>query len=575
MSLIKKATEIERPKNVRMMIYGQSGCLSGDTIISTRFTGVKKDLQLMKIENLYKRQNRIPYVGCRGINKNRGELLVRSINEETLEFCWSKGIAYYSGKKQCYLLSTTTGRDIEATEEHPFFTPNGWKKMSELSIGDKIYFKPPNYEATGKIKQKDLKEFFVKYHPAKRIKDVHDKKTNLIYRYYRVPLHHLIYEAHLNKMAPEEYKNLLNKYDGRHLEYIKKGYEIDHIDGNRDNNDISNLQMLTKREHAYKTYRTTDVFSKYKPEICTVTNIVKTEVKDTYDIHCESDNHNFVANNYIVHNTGKTTFSLSSPNTLLLDFDNGVHRLENQHRTDTVQVRSFQDVLNVLEEDLSSYQTVVVDTVGKMLDYIIIHVCGKKQPRIQDWGKINMTFSDFNRSLYHSGKNVVYVAHRDVRKEGDENVFVPALREKSYSSIVADLDLLGYIEMTEKGRTLTFNPSTRNDGKNTCQLPNQIIIGNVAGKENFSMQDLILKPYEDVCLKQSESEKKFNELMEQLKENIELITDEMSANDFVKRINKFEHIGNSKAMAGHMLLKKTTDLGLLFNKETKSYERQI
>ena len=76
--------------------------------------------------------------------------------------------------------------------------------------------------------------------------------------------------------------------------------------------------------------------------------------------------------------TGKTTFSLSSPDTLLLDFDNGVHRLENQHRTDTVQVRTFQEVLNVLEEDLSNYKTVVVDTIGKMLDYIIIHVCGKK-----------------------------------------------------------------------------------------------------------------------------------------------------------------------------------------------------
>ena len=255
--------------------------------------------------------------------------------------------------------------------------------------------------------------------------------------------------------------------------------------------------------------------------------------------------------------TGKTTFSLSSPDTLLLDFDNGVHRLENQHRTDTVQVRTFQEVLNVLEEDLSNYKTVVVDTIGKMLDYIIIHVCGKKQPRIQDWGKINMTFSDFNRTLYHSGKNVVYVAHRDIRKEGDENVFVPALREKSYSSIVADLDLLGYLEMTSKGRTLTFNPSTRNDGKNTCQLPNQIFIKDAAGKENTAMFDLILEPYQEVCLKQSESEKKYNEVMEQLKENIELITDAESANEFVGRINKFEHVGNSKVASGHLLQKES------------------
>lgn len=273
--------------------------------------------------------------------------------------------------------------------------------------------------------------------------------------------------------------------------------------------------------------------------------------------------------------TGKTTFSLSSPDTLLLDFDNGVHRLENQHRTDTVQVRTFQEVLNVLEEDLSNYKTVVVDTIGKMLDYIIIHVCGKKQPRIQDWGKINMTFSDFNRTLYHSGKNVVYVAHRDIRKEGDENVFVPALREKSYSSIVADLDLLGYLEMTSKGRTLTFNPSTRNDGKNTCQLPSQIFIKDASGKENTAMFDLILEPYQKVCLMQSESEKKYSEVMEQLKENIELITDAESANEFVGRINKFEHVGNSKVASGHLLQKKASELGLIFNKETKKYEPQV
>jgi len=272
--------------------------------------------------------------------------------------------------------------------------------------------------------------------------------------------------------------------------------------------------------------------------------------------------------------TGKTTFALSSNNTLLFDFDRGVHRIESQHRPlGTVSVNSYQEVLDTLtKEDLSEFNTIVVDTIGKMLDYIIIHVCGTKQPRIQDWGKINQTFSDFNRTLYHSGKNVIYVAHRDVRKEGDENVFVPALREKSYSSIVADLDLLGYLEMTNSGRTITFNPTTRNDGKNTCQLPNQIVLPNVAGKENESIEALILKPYRDVCLKQSETEKAFNAVMEELTDAIELITDAMSANDFISKINNFKHVGNSKVIAGQKVSKKCSDLGLKYNKETKKYE---
>jgi phage nucleotide-binding protein len=271
--------------------------------------------------------------------------------------------------------------------------------------------------------------------------------------------------------------------------------------------------------------------------------------------------------------TGKTTFALSSKNTLLLDFDNGVHRIEPQHRPlGIVQIKSYQDVLDVLQEDLNEYNTVVVDTIGKLLDYIIIHICGAKQPRIQDWGKINQTFSDFNRNLYHSGKNVVYVAHRDVRKEGDENVFVPALREKSYSSIVADIDLLGYLEMGSKGRTLTFNPTTRNDGKNTCRLSSNILIPNALNKENQSLETLILKPYKDICLHISESEKAFIEIMQKLEDDIATIPDAADANRIVNHIDDYAHVGNSKIIAGTKLAQKCRTLGLVLNKQTKLYE---
>ena len=61
-------------------------------------------------------------------------------------------------------------------------------------------------------------------------------------------------------------------------------------------------------------------------------------------------------------------------------------------------------------------------------------------------------------------------------------------------------------------------------------------------------------------------------MIEELKENILLITDDVSANDFVRRIDAFEHIGNSKAVAGKLLTDKTKELGLVFNKETKLYE---
>ena len=61
---------------------------------------------------------------------------------------------------------------------------------------------------------------------------------------------------------------------------------------------------------------------------------------------------------------GKSTVALSAPKPLLLDFDNGVKRMNMAHleNIDTVQVTSWSDVQQVLQEDLSAYQTIVVDT---------------------------------------------------------------------------------------------------------------------------------------------------------------------------------------------------------------------
>lgn len=138
---------------------------------------------------------------------------------------------------------------------------------------------------------------------------------------------------------------------------------------------------------------------------------------------------------------GKTTVALSAPKPLLLDFDNGVKRVNMAHLDgiDIVQVSSWQDVQQVLQEDLSTYQTIVVDTIGKMMDFIITYKCGTRQPQIRDWGGINAEFSWMTRTLSSLNKNVVFVAHRDTRKDGDDTVFIPALRENHTTQSLQNL----------------------------------------------------------------------------------------------------------------------------------------
>ena len=71
---------------------------------------------------------------------------------------------------------------------------------------------------------------------------------------------------------------------------------------------------------------------------------------------------------------GKTTMALSAPDPLLIDCDNGVQRVNPAHISDTVQVSSYNDVLAVLNEDLSPYKSLVIDTAGKLLDFIAAYV---------------------------------------------------------------------------------------------------------------------------------------------------------------------------------------------------------
>ncbi|MCM1076261.1 MAG: ATP-binding protein [Bacteroides sp.] len=280
---------------------------------------------------------------------------------------------------------------------------------------------------------------------------------------------------------------------------------------------------------------------------------------------------------------GKTTLALSAPNPLLLDFDNGVKRVNMSHLdgVDIVQVTSWADLKQLMNEDLSPYKTIVVDTIGKMMDFIITGCCGTRQPQIKDWGRINQEFTWFTRSLSALNKHIVFVAHRDTRKEGDETVFIPALREKSYNSIVTELDLLGYLEMRnehgQQRRSITFDPTSRNDGKNTCNLPGIMEIpgilnaqGQPTGKNVF-IAESVIKPYEAMLKIKDDERKRYEAVVAKISEDIAKITDADSANEFVKHLNDYEHIGSSVAKAREMFGAKVTELGLVYDRESKTY----
>lgn len=285
---------------------------------------------------------------------------------------------------------------------------------------------------------------------------------------------------------------------------------------------------------------------------------------------------------------GKTTLAISSPKPLLFDFDNGVHRVNYAHLqgVDTVQIKSYQDFLDVLSnEDLSSYESFVIDTGGKALDYMAEYII-RKNPKmgktngtltLQGYGERKAEFSALCKRISLMDKHIFFVAHRETKQDGDDIRYVPLFGGSNYDSLVTELDLVGYMEANGANRNITFNPTSRNDGKNTCNLPSVMQIENIVDargsstKPNDFMTEKVIKPYMLRLEERKQQGEVYNRLIEEIKENITLITDDLSANDFISRLDSFQHIGSSRKMAKELLVIKTKELNLLFDKTLNKF----
>ncbi len=287
--------------------------------------------------------------------------------------------------------------------------------------------------------------------------------------------------------------------------------------------------------------------------------------------------------------TGKTTLALSAPKPLLFDFDNGINRTTYEHRTDTVQVSSWEMVEDVFaKEDLSGYETLIFDTGGKLLDYMTEYIIRKNskmgrssgQLTMQGFGERKQMFRQLCKKIMLMNKHLIFVAHRDTQKNNEEIRYVPLFGGSSYDDLVTDLDLVGYLETIGKKRVITFDPSDRNDGKNTCNLPSQIELPNVVdaktntGLKNSFLTDFVISPYISNLQKIQQIGIEFQNLINSIKTDIaEFVVDGESATKFVLNIdNAYQHIGTSKATAKQLIIAKAKELGLKWNKETNQYE---
>ena len=315
--------------------------------------------------------------------------------------------------------------------------------------------------------------------------------------------------------------------------------------------------------------------------------IVSAEYVGEYECQCikvSDERELYITDEYIV--THNTTMALSAPSPVLLDFDGGAQRVNGAFQVPTLQVHSWDEVIEAMKEDLSDFQTIVIDTAGKMLDFMAAYIIkndSKLQKRdgslsLQGYGVRKTMFVNFLKQCSVMGKNLIFVAHEREDKDNEQRIVRPEIGGSSAGDLIKELDLVGYMQAIGKDRTISWSPTEKFYAKNTCNLPhimkvddiidaNGMIIG-----QNVFMSNIIAS-YRGYLKTQRDVRAQYEALVKSLTESIEAVNDAKSANECVSLITtSVEHIWDSKVRTSILLNEKCKTLGLVFNKVTKKYE---
>jgi hypothetical protein len=270
--------------------------------------------------------------------------------------------------------------------------------------------------------------------------------------------------------------------------------------------------------------------------------------------------------------SGKSSMAFSAAKPLMLDFDNGAQR--SIGRKDAVRISNWSDVESIVETDLVDYDTIVVDTVGRLLE-CLIQSLGKRDPKLvrktgeltlQGYGALAVAYKAWIAKVKSFGKDLILISHEKEEKNGDNTYIRLDVAGSTKNEILKMADLLGYLSMDGNKRVLDFNPTEFHLGKN-CAGFELLHVPDYTENQNF-LAELVAKAKDKMNAKSDEAikaEAEFNAA-------IERIIGAKNADEFNQLMS--DSVIQKIPALKKQLVKVAESVGIIFNKVHKCFINQ-
>ena len=327
-------------KRIMTLIFGATGCLSGDTVINILHGTNRHCSRKYSLEELYYKFNCLGVpesikkqkkkTGRRWSGKHSTKAICYQHDRDILTFNNVMNVVQ-SGIKETFVLKTAKGKEIRATKDHKFLVslPSVYKSLSDLSVGDTVYVRC-NKSSKGR-KSRPYRYNIITampYYPSATSKKTVTKGVE--YNYQRISRTRAVYDAWLNRVSLDYFIEQVKTNPNHGFIFSDTKMDIHHIDGVYYNDVPDNLLLITKEEHSRLHGKDghSAHFGDRSIEKDEIVLIEKWGEEMTYDIEMSSPYNNFEANGIIVHNSGKSAFMHSAyilhPYDYLLEHKSGI-----------------------------------------------------------------------------------------------------------------------------------------------------------------------------------------------------------------------------------------------------------